>query len=268
MNIAAKMTRPIVTLTTDFGAGSSYVAQMKGVLLARNPNLQIIDISHDIPAHDIQGGGIVLHDVCGRFPPSTIHVAVVDPGVGTEREIVYVKCGEQQYLAPNNGLLTQVAAGSRPTMIRAVTNRLYFLPVVSATFHGRDIMAPVAAHLSLGLKPLRLGASLDTLVTLDISEPVVEPQRIVGAVIQIDSFGNVITNISSSHLAAAKSASEIRVRCRGGEVNGLVATYGNQAVGTLVALVGSSGRLELAVVQGSASAVLGIRLGEEVIAIW
>jgi S-adenosylmethionine hydrolase len=268
MSSNSKPIRSIVTLTTDFGTGSPDVAQMKGVLLSRNPDLEIVDVSHNIPPQDISSGAIVLQDVCARFPPRTIHLAVIDPGVGTERDIVYAKCGEQQYIAPNNGLLTYIAARSRPTIVRAVTNRLYFLPTISATFHGRDIMAPVAAHLSLGLKPARLGPALETLVTLTIAEPVIEAQRIVGSVIQIDTFGNVITNISAEDLAKAKSASEIRVCCRRREIMGLVATYGNQSEGTLVALIGSGGRLELAVVRASAANLLGVQLGDEVIASW
>src|SRR5689334_3266651 len=123
-----KLNRPLVTLTTDFGTGSPYVAQMKGVLLSRNPELQIIDVTHDIPHQNVSAGALVLHDVCPRFPPRTIHIAVVDPGVGTQRKIVYVKCGEQQYIAPDNGLLTHVILRSRPTILREISNRLYFLP--------------------------------------------------------------------------------------------------------------------------------------------
>jgi S-adenosylmethionine hydrolase len=241
---------------------------MKGVLLSRNSELEIIDISHDIPPQNIQHAAIVLLDVCERFPPRTIHIAVVDPGVGTAREIVYAKCGEQQYIVPNNGLLSYVAARSRPTALRAVTNRLYFLPTVSATFHGRDIMAPVAAHLSLGLKPTKLGAALESLVLLPINQPEVRPQNIVGSVIHIDAFGNVISNITAEHLVAAKGEKDLTVRCRRHDVRGLVTTYGDQPPGTLVALLGSAGRLEMAVVGGNAKAILGAELGDEITVNW
>ena len=263
-----KTTRTIITLTTDFGGSSPYVAQMKGVLLSRNTELQIVDITHDIAPHDIYQGAIILHDVCPRFPPHSIHLAVVDPGVGTRREIVYAEIGDRHFVAPNNGLLTYLAMRTPPAVIRAVTNRLYFMPEISTTFHGRDIMAPVAAHLSLGLKPARLGPQLDSLVMLKVDEPVIESQRIIGAVAQIDRFGNVITNIDVRHLAATQPGSEVRIHCRGQDIRGIVSTYGDQLPGVLVALVGSNGRLELAVVQGNASMVLGARPGDKVVVNW
>lgn len=263
--MTANKARPIVTLTTDFGTSSPYIAQMKGIILTRNPELQLVDITHDISPQDIHGGAIVLDDVSRRFPHGTIHVAVVDPGVGTERQIVFAQIGEQRFIAPDNGLLTFVVRRTKPQLIVAVTKETYFLPEVHPTFHGRDIMAPVAAHLSLGLRPQRLGDQLDSLVMLPIAEPVIEAQRITGVVLQIDRFGNLITNITTNDLMAAKLNPQIHVRCRDQEIEGLVNTYGDRVPGTLVALVGSNGRLEIALVHGSASDRLGARVGDEVV---
>ena len=156
---------PIITLTTDFGTGSPYVAAMKGVILSINPAATIVDISHAVPAQDIARGALVLEDTTPWFPADTIHVAVVDPGVGTQRSILYARIGPQQYIAPDNGLLGRLMARTRPSLVLRLTEREYWLPEVSHTFHGRDIMAPVAARLSLGLDPRRLGPPPDSSIS-------------------------------------------------------------------------------------------------------
>ena len=144
---------PIITLTTDFGNGSPYVATMKGVILSINPAATIIDISHAVPAQDVARGALVLEDTTSWFPDDTIHVAVVDPGVGTSRAILYARIGRQQYVAPDNGVLGRLMARTPPLLVLQLTEREHWLPEVSNTFHGRDIMAPAAARLSLGLDP-------------------------------------------------------------------------------------------------------------------
>jgi S-adenosylmethionine hydrolase len=241
---------------------------MKGVLLSRNPDLQIVDITHSIRPQDIRHGAIVVDDVCHRFPPRTIHVVVVDPGVGTQREVVFAKLGAQRYVAPNNGLLTLAALRTPPDLIVAVTNRLYFLPEVAPTFHGRDIMAPTAAHISLGLHPERLGPRLDSLISIPAIDAVAEPTRILGRVLQIDSFGNVVTNISAQQWSLVPTGLPVRVCCNSHEVTEIVATYGQRPPGTIVALLGSSGRLEVAEVNGNAAARLGITEDQEVTVTW
>jgi S-adenosylmethionine hydrolase len=266
--MAVNNPRPMVTLTTDFGVGSPYVAQMKGVLFSRNPELCIVDISHGIPPQDIRAGAIVLDEVCRRFPPRTIHVAVIDPGVGTPRELVFVKVGPQRYVAPDNGLLSCVVQRRRPDAIVAITNPLYFMPDISSTFHGRDIMAPVAAHLSLGLHPERLGPPRDSLVLLPDMEPLVESQQVAGHVVQIDSFGNVITNITARHLASLADRGGARVTFCGASIAGIVTTYGEKPAGTLIALIGSSDRLELAEVNGNAAVRLSASVGDSVVVTW
>lgn len=259
---------PIITLTTDFGAGSPYVAAMKGVIFSINPLAQVVDISHTVPHQDIRAGALVLADVCERFPPGTIHVAVVDPGVGSDRRIVYAHVGEQQFIAPDNGLLSRLANRARPSTIRALTNRKYWLPNVSATFHGRDIMAPVAAHLSLGVKPEELGPAIDKLELLDWTEARVSAQKIEGTVQSIDSFGNLITNITGAQLSAAPTDQRVSVTCDEHQTQGIFRTYADQPDMTLIALVGSSGQLELAIVGENAAAMLGVRVGTPVVVRW
>ena len=258
----------IITLTTDFGSGSPYVAALKGVTLSVNPAATIVDITHEIRPQDIRQGAVVLDDVCERFPPDTIHVVVVDPGVGTDRAIVYAQIGRQHYVAPDNGLLCRLAERTAPARIIRLVNDKYWLTPVSSTFHGRDIMAPVGAQLSLGLDPSLLGPPLETLVELKWPEVVVEPDRIVGQVSEIDSFGNLITNISADLLAGRPTDERACVICSIYETWGIYRAYGDQLRGMFVAVVGSSNRLELAVVGDNASSRLGIRIGMPVTIAW
>ena len=258
----------IITLTTDFGTGSPYVAAMKGVIFSLNPAATVVDITHDIPAQDVRHAAVVLDDVTDRFPPGTIHVVVVDPGVGTDRALVFVRIGRQNYLAPDNGVLSRLARRKTPAKIVRLTERRYWLHPVSATFHGRDILAPVAARLSLELDPDWLGVAQETLVMLDWPEVAAKPQAIRGSVLFIDGFGNLITDITAEMLADRPKEQGLRVSCAGRSVEGLCRTYGDRPAGSLVALIGSSGRLELAVVGGSAAAMLKAGIGDVVTVEW
>ena len=258
----------LITLTTDFGTDSPYVAAMKGVILTINPAARIADLTHAIPAQDVRQGALVLADVTPWFPAGTIHVAVVDPGVGSERRIVYAEIGEQRYVCPDNGLLDRLAACRPVSRMIAVAEREFWLPVVSATFHGRDIMAPVAARLSLGLDADRLGPRIEKLVSLTWPEVIVLPREIRGAVESIDSFGNLITDIREAMLAEAPRDESVRIACDEHETLGIFRTYSDQPAMTLMALIGSSGRLELAIVEDSAAAMLGIRTGTPVVVSW
>ena len=259
---------PIITLTTDFRTGSPYVAAMKGVILSIHPAATIVDITHDIPAQDIARGALVLDDVTKWFPDNSIHIAVVDPSVGTDRAIVYAKIGNQQYIAPDNGLLTRVLANTEPSMVRQLTAVEHWLPTVSTTFHGRDILAPVAARLSLGLDPTLLGPSAKPLVQLDLPRPSVTGRTIRGQVIAIDSFGNLVTNITRDLLADQPRDSRVRISCGVHETIGIHRCYGEHAAELLVAVVGSAGRLELALVGGNAAEQLDIPIGAAVTVTW
>jgi S-adenosylmethionine hydrolase len=258
----------IITLTTDFGTDSPYVAQMKGVILAINPQATIVDVTHSVAPQDVAGAAHILADVCRRFPAGAIHVVVVDPGVGTDRAIVYAEVGAGRYLAPDNGVLTLVAERDAPSRLIRLAERRYWLEPVSSTFHGRDIFSPVAAHVSLGVGPESLGPNHERLVQLELPRPRVLADRIVGRIVQIDAFGNLITNIESTMLPAGRSRADLRVECQGRTEVGMVSVYAERHAGSLVALIGSGGRLEIAVVDGNASRTLSASVGEEVIVRW
>src|SRR5262245_29081327 len=189
------MSRAIITLTTDFGAGSSYVAQMKAAILSLERDVLLVDITHGIPPQQILEGAVVLADTCPHFPTGTIHIAVVDPGVGTERSIIAARIDSQTYIAPDNGLLTLVTRHKPATHIVRLNRSEYWRPVVSRTFHGRDVMAPVAAHLARGVSLEKFGDPCGKIVTLDDVDPVVGPAQVQGRCLVVDSFGNLITNI-------------------------------------------------------------------------
>ncbi len=258
----------VITLTTDFGTGSPYAAVLKGTILTINPDARIVDISHEIPAQDVRKGAVVLGDVAEQFPKGTIHVVVVDPGVGTDRAIVYVEIGKQRYVAPDNGLLSRLAERTAPSRIIRLENPGYWLEEVSSTFHGRDIMAPVAAHLSLGVRPEKLGPAVSELAGLDWPAARHSLKRIDGIVLETDSFGNLITNITAEMISDRPTDSRVCVVCNIYETWGIYHAYGEQPNGTLVALIGSTGRLELALVGGNAAKVLGVPVGAPVVLAW
>jgi S-adenosylmethionine hydrolase len=258
----------LITLTTDFGTGSHYVATMKGVILSLCPQATIVDIAHDVPPQDVRRAALLVDDVADWFPPVTIHVAVIDPGVGTDRAIVYARIGEQHFLAPDNGLLSRLATRKPPAKLIRLRDPAYWLPRVSTTFHGRDIMAPVAGHLALGLDPDRLGPPLERLVTLDWPLPREGQLRIDGTVIEIDAFGNLITNITADMLHGRPTDRRACIVCNIYETWGIYHAYAEQASGTLVALIGSGGRLELALVGDNAARKLGIGAGAPVTLAW
>ena len=258
----------IITLTTDFGVGSPYVASMKGVILSINPAVHLVDLTHAVPPQDIRHAAQVLAEVTPWFPPRTLHVVVVDPGVGSDRKVVYAEFGQQRYIAPDNGVLSLLARRRPASMIRTLAEPRFWLPRVSATFHGRDIMAPVAARLSLGLEAEQLGPPLERLVELSWPEAHAVPGKIEGCINSIDSFGNLITNISTEKLSGVPTGEQVRITCGDHETFGIFRTYADQPEMTLIALVGSSGNLELAIVGDSAALMLGEKVGAPVVVSW
>jgi S-adenosylmethionine hydrolase len=261
------MTRPIITLTTDFGGGSHYVAAMRGAILAINPEATIVDVSHEIWPQDVRSGAWMMATTAPEFPPGTIHIGVVDPGVGTDRAIVIAEIGGQRFVAPDNGLLGLVAAGDVHSVYR-VEEPKYWRHKVSATFHGRDIMAPVAAHLSLGVAPEAFGPVHDGLARLDWSEPTAGSRSIEGEIVFVDTFGNLISNIDEDAMSIIPDGAKVKVACEKESRIELVETYGNRPAETPVALVDSSGYLEVAVVAGDASQVLDGGVGCKVTVRW
>jgi len=258
----------IITLTTDFGSGSHYAAAMKGVILSIHPAVTVVDLTHDVPPQDIRRAAILLDNATEWFPPETIHVAVVDPGVGSDRAIVYARIGLQQYVAPDNGLLSRLAARTKPDKLIRLAEPSYWLEKVSTTFHGRDIMAPVAARLALGLAPERLGPPLESLPALEWPEAHQTAARIDGAVIDIDSFGNLITNVTADMIGPRPTDRRVCIVCNIYETWGIYSAYAQSPQGTLIALIGSAGRLELALSGDNAAKRLGIAVGTPVSLVW
>lgn len=255
------MPDPVVTLTTDFGEASPYVAAMKGVLLSINPAVRILDLSHRIPPQDIRHAAFFLAAALPEFPPCAIHVVVVDPGVGSERALLYVELDGCRLLAPDNGCWTELArrASAPPRVIR-LANARYWRPTISATFHGRDILAPSAGHLSLGVDPSALGPEVVEWVRLDLPGMSVQPNGWSGEVVFVDSFGNLLTNLPGKLLVETSA----RLFVGDEEVTRRVRTYAEAEPGAIVALQSSTEMVEIAVVQGNAAARLRASVGTPV----
>jgi len=253
----------ILTLTTDFGLGGPYVAALKGVLLDLAPGTQLVDVCHTISPQNILEGGFVLAGIVDVFPKGTVHLAVIDPGVGTERRLIAAQVADQWFVLPDNGLLTGVARGRALTGIWELSNPALQRSVVSATFHGRDILAPAAAHLVSGGDPAELGPPGSRFITLRNFEPTPDEQGFVGEVIFRDAFGNLITNISADHLANTPGPSWA-IEIAGERIEGILRTYGDRPSGMLIALVSSTGWVEIAVVNGDAARQLTAGAGTTV----
>jgi S-adenosylmethionine hydrolase len=266
---------PIITLTTDFGLTDAYVAVMKGVVLTINPEVRLVDICHTINPQDIAQAAFVLGTAYQSFPKGTIHLVVVDPGVGSQRKAVVVRTPLADFVAPDNGVLSYVIEHSSPGPTEdkqrrepgagpeafAITNARFWRKPVSPTFHGRDIFAPVAAHLSLGRSPADFGERITSLVTLPLIRPRQEPDgSVVGHILHIDSFGNLITDITSEDLPSNGEPLDIKVGSQ--IIHGLSLSYAEGE--GLLALIGSSNRLEISVKGGSAHNLLNTGIGDEV----
>jgi S-adenosylmethionine hydrolase len=261
------MADTLITLTTDFGTDSPYVAAMKGVILSINPAARLVDLSHDIPPQDLRHTAFFLAEAVPFFPPNTLHVVVVDPGVGSDRAALYVCVAGQRLLVPDNGCWTLLAEGhAQPRRVLRLAEPRFWRATVSATFHGRDVFAPVAGYLSLGINPNELGPPMTSWVQPNWPAPVKTPQGIAGEVIFVDHFGNLISNIAGATLPAGGSAAQVRVN--GVPVPRRVRTYADAGPGDLVALVSSSGLLEVALVQGNAARRLGAVPGTPVDVEW
>jgi len=246
----------LVTLTTDFGLADPYVAEMKAVMLSINPSLQIVDITHQIKRFDVRMGAFVLASAAKYFPPRTIHVGVVDPGVGASRRPILIETMRSFYVGPDNGLLTLAARRDGSMISYHITNRGYMLPRVSRTFHGRDIFAPVAAHLSKGTPPSEFGAEIADAVTPTFVEPRLVEGKVVGEVIHADNFGNLITNIPLSALGWIGAKTNARVRLKVGEISRTVAVtqaYAEVQPNEALLIEGSAELLEISMNQGSAA---------------
>lgn len=248
-----------VTLITDFGIGSGYVAELKGRLLHAKTSFTLVDIAHHVPPQDVRAAAWLVGRACPAFPEGSLHIVVVDPGVGTDRRLVWARIGGQEFLGPDNGVLSRVLAGSVACDARV-------LPITahaSATFHGRDVLAPAAVALLDGAPPESLGPPAGPLTRLDWPTPTETAEGILGEVIHVDAFGNLITNLPAALWPQLVAAGILRVGDH--TITTLVRTYGDAKPGTVVALVGSQGFIEAAVVQGNAAARCAADVGTRVI---
>ena len=257
---------PVVTLTTDFGRDSIYVAQLKAVLLSINPRLTVLDLTHEIPPQDVVGGAWILRHTVPYFPAGSFHLAVIDPGVGTERRCLAVDWEGRYIVAPDNGLLTFLFQSSPPRRAVWLENRAYFRAEVSSTFHGRDLMGPALAWLTHGVPLEELGPPAEKWVELSGDwQPRVGDREIQGRIVFIDRFGNLITNIRKDCWPR-----QVRPLIKVGayQFTELSRTYGERAPGDLIALFGSQGYLEIAVVNGSAAEQTKLVVGTPVLVTW
>ncbi len=251
----------LITLLTDFGSRDAYVGIMKGVILGINPWVRLVDLSHEVPPQDILFGALVLQSAWRFFPFGTIHLAVVDPGVGSARRGLAAAVRGQFLVGPDNGLFSLILAACPPQLVVSLENPRYFLPEVSATFHGRDIFAPVAAHLSLGVPLTDFGSVLSEPVQLDLPVPRFTAAAVYGQVLTWDHFGNLITNIPYQELQTWLQGQLAQVWVGEHLISHWVKTYSEAPPGSLLALGGSHGYLEIACREGNAAVQIGCQLG-------
>ncbi|NUP99462.1 MAG: SAM-dependent chlorinase/fluorinase [Armatimonadetes bacterium] len=257
-----------ITLLTDFGDRDGFVGAMKGVIACRAPNVVVVDLAHNVPAGDIRHASHLLFTTAPFFPPGTCHVVVVDPGVGTERRAVAVAVDDQIYVAPDNGVLTDVLQAAAGRVMGVVLDKpAFWQHPISSTFHGRDIFAPVAAHIASGVPISAVGTTLDpdTLLRLHAPEIIASEGQVAGEVTYIDSFGNATTNLARKHLAEITTeVGRLEVQIGEGRCCPLEHTYASVPEGDPVAVIGSCGRMEIAINGGSAAQLLTLIPGSPI----
>jgi S-adenosyl-L-methionine hydrolase (adenosine-forming) len=253
--------RLIITLTTDFGLRDAYAAVMKGVILSANPEVRIVDITHGVSPHQIGEAAFILETAYRYFPQGTIHLGIVDPGVGTDRAALLVDAGGYCFLAPDNGLLKYVFDAHPDAAVYQIIRPERFSGTVSRTFHGRDVFAPVAAQLSRGVTPERLGERFMGFIRGDVRKPVIGSGRISGEILYIDGFGNAVTNIEGLGM---DPFGKIRVQVRRFSIRGIRPAYAAIPAGKPGALIGSHGNLEIAISGGSAQKAMRLKTGDPV----
>ncbi len=257
---------PPITLLTDFGNTDYFVAAMKGVILADNPTARIVDITHDIPPQDIESAAFTLFAAHGAFPAGTIHVAVVDPGVGSDRRAILIKAAGQFFVGPDNGIFSYICDGSEPRVFH-LNNPKCFRHPVGDTFNGRDIFAPVAAALSRGIAPHKLGVEVDDYVQLSSLQPEVSEDGVIAArIIHIDHFGNCVTNITANELSEKVIDERIRLTIREQQIDTFHRFFDEETSANKVFCIwGSAGFLEIAARNNSAAELLKAKRGDPVV---
>lgn len=253
----------IITLTSDFGLQDQYVSAMKAVILGIAPDVRLTDISHDIPAQDIMAGAWVVRNAAFLFPPETVHLVVVDPGVGTKRHPVALKIQDQYFVGPDNGIFSLFFKEFDYKAYK-LNNSDYWRNEVSKTFHGRDIFAPVAAHISNGVPLAKLGEPIDELVTYHWAVPIADKDGLQGWVVHIDRYGNLITNISVALIQDHIQKKSVKIYVGNTMLNTIVSTFGDVEEGEPAAFIGSSDMLEIGINKGNAARMLSVDKGAQI----
>ena len=257
--------KTIITLTSDFGYRDPYAAEMKGVILTINPNTTIVDITHDIEKFNIQMGAFTLASATPYFPKGAVHLAVVDPGVGTQRRPIIIQTKQAYFVGPDNGLLILAAENQGIEHIHQIANSKFMLPQTSSTFHGRDIFAPAAAYLEKGVKPAEFGPEIFDPVKPEFAQVKRENGVLIGKILHVDSFGNIVTNINKSELKKSGLKEAINVKMHNSQLKlSFNKTYGETKPHESLSLIGSHGFLEVALNQGSAAKKYQVKIGEEI----
>lgn len=258
---------PIVTLTTDFGLADHYVGVMKGVILGIAPRAALVDITHEVPPFAVAEGAFQISEAWRHFPKKTVHLVVVDPGVGSLRRPILVEADGHLFVGPDNGVLALIYRGAKAAAkvkVRHITNRKLFGPEMSTTFHGRDVFAPVAAHLSKGMKPSLVGKLIEDYLRPASDKPVRTGHRVwQGQVLRVDRFGNLVTNFLASEFPAVQTRPFVMIPGIS-RVEKLIHHYEEAGIGEVAVIVGSSGYLELSANQASAARILGVGVGAPV----
>jgi S-adenosylmethionine hydrolase len=259
--------RPIITLTTDFGSSDHFVGTMKGVILDIVPEAEIVDICHAVQSYDVLDGALTISQAYSYFPSKTVHVVVVDPGVGTARKPILASSDKYHFVAPDNGVLSMVYAREDRMHVRHITSQHYFLQPVSNTFHGRDIFAPVAAYLAKEVDAVKFGDEVDEYVRFSAPKPkAVEENRLRGVVLKVDRFGNLVTNVTPQDAPTlfGVDPGAFKIVVGGREMTEIRNTYAEGAPGEVIAILGSMGFLEIAANRGAAAQLTGAGKGSEV----
>jgi S-adenosylmethionine hydrolase len=255
------MARPLIALLSDFGTRDHYAGTMKAVVLSVCPDATLVDIGHDIPAHDVLAGALELAACYRYFPAGTVFLVVVDPGVGSSRRGIAAEAGDHRFVAPDNGVLTAVFRDQPPKKVVELSERKYARPTVSRTFEGRDRFAPAAGWLAKGITLPSLGRAVTDHVMLDLPEATTAPEGLRGEVMRVDRFGNLITNIDRKRFEKVAAGGPVAVKLEGHDIARIVSTYTDAAPGETCALFGSTDHLEIAVPSGSAAERFGVGRG-------
>jgi len=258
------MRNPIITLLTDFGLKDPYVASMKGVILSINPQCTLVDITHQVNSHDIKEGAFILGQAYSNFPKGTIHLSVVDPGVGSARKPILIVTKNYFFVGPDNGLFTIALKAETVKQAVVLTNQKFFPSKISSTFHGRDIFAPVAAYLSLGVKPESFGPSIKSWHQIPFPDPAMKQEKLIGEIVHVDAFGNLVSNIDRKSLLQFSKGGPFVIKIGKRTMRGLKKGYWEGRKDESMALIGSGGYLEISVREDNAQKAFNVKRGDKI----